>query len=253
MNQGEKHRKLWLNKDQEADKLKKHIKNLESQIQHLNTTINRRQIEEQQLNPKSSALKSVKVNNEIPQNFFDDSSSSEDKASTSNSNEIQMVSNCLPLEKRSSSFNEEQIKEKFDSFKLKISDLENVIKIHMIKEQEMTEKVSELQRNKSLESVNIEYIKNIYVNYLKYKAMKNDKEAKTLEQVLFTALLLSKTEISEIEKLRKKYKKQKKIVPLLRVYKLMNSFNIFLIKLYHCMSKNTIIWIYMKKKFWVTF
>ena len=83
------------------------------------------------------------------------------------------------MDKQSSSLSEEQSKAKIESLLSKVSDLESVIKFQMTKEQEMFEKVSELQRTKSLENVNTEYIKNIYVNYLKYKAMRNDKEAKT--------------------------------------------------------------------------
>ena len=63
--------------------------------------------------------------------------------------------------------------------------------------------------------MNIEYIKNVYVSYLEYKAMKNDKEAKTWEKVLFTALRLTPEQIKEIDRLRKKYKNYKfwKLIP----------------------------------------
>jgi hypothetical protein len=99
--------------------------------------------------------------------------------------------------------------------KEKIVDLENIIKYHMSREQDMVDKVNDLQRCKTRESVNIEYVKNVFVSYLEYKAMKNDKEAKTCEQVLFTALRLSPQEIKEIDRLRKKYKNYKfwKLIP----------------------------------------
>ena len=79
----------------------------------------------------------------------------------------------------------------------------------MTREQEMIDKVNDLQRCKTRESVNVEYVKNVYVSYLEYKAMKNDKESKTCEQVLYTALRLSPSEIKEIDRLRKKYKNYK--------------------------------------------
>ena len=139
-----------------------------------------------------------------------DDSFSDNKSSTSTSNDISIISKDIPiLEKRSHSSYEENYKEKIEALKSKISDLENVIKFQMTREQDMVDKVNDLQRCKTRESVNIEYIKNIYVSYLEYKAMKNDKEAKTWEQVLFTALRLSPNEIKEIDRLRKKYKNYK--------------------------------------------
>jgi len=40
-------------------------------------------------------------------------------------------------------------------------------------------KLSSLCTGENYEGISIEYVKNIYVSYLEYKAMKNDKEAKT--------------------------------------------------------------------------
>lgn len=108
------------------------------------------------------------------------------------------------LDKATSYQIEEQYKEKIATMKTKITDLENLVKYHMTREEDMIEKVNDLKRSKTRESVNIEYVKNVFVSYLEYKAMKNDKESKTCEQVLFTALRLSPAEIKEIDRLRKK-------------------------------------------------
>lgn len=175
--------------------------------------INSKSEAEQQTIQKPADLKSLKIASELPQDFFD--SSSDDKQSSPSSKGDIAAPNNLSAENTSPSVVDEETQDKIKSLQTKISELENLLKLNVMKEQEMSNKVSDLQRSKSLESVNTEYIKNIYVNYLKYKAMKNDKEAKTCEQVLFTALLLSQNEITDIEKLRKKYKNYKfwKLLP----------------------------------------
>ena len=168
---------IMFKKDHEAERLIKQIKNLESQIENMKESINNKQESEPSAPIKVNDLKSVKITSEIPQDFFDDSS--EDRQDSPNSKENKMKSNDTSPEKISPSVNDEEAQEKIKLLQNKISELENTIKLYIIKELEMSSKVNDLQKSKSLESVNTEYIKNIYVNYLKYKAMKNDKEAKT--------------------------------------------------------------------------
>lgn len=168
---------IMFKKDHEAERLIKQIKNLESQIENMKESINNKQESEPSAPIKVNDLKSVKITSEIPQDFFDDSS--EDRQDSPNSKEVKIKSNDTSPEKISPSVNDEEAQEKIKSLQNKISELENTIKLYIIKELEMSSKVNDLQKSKSLESVNTEYIKNIYVNYLKYKAMKNDKEAKT--------------------------------------------------------------------------
>jgi len=40
--------------------------------------------------------------------------------------------------------------------------------------------------------INIEYIRNVFVKYLEYLAINNSKEIKTIENVLFTELKVTK-------------------------------------------------------------
>lgn len=54
------------------------------------------------------------------------------------------------------------------------------------------------------EALNIDYIKNVFIKYLEYLANANDKEATTLEKVLFTVLKATEKDIELIEKARQK-------------------------------------------------
>lgn len=51
----------------------------------------------------------------------------------------------------------------------------------------------------------MDYIKNVLVRYLVYSAKGNEKEAITLEKVLFTVLKVTEADIKLIEKARKKH------------------------------------------------
>jgi len=50
--------------------------------------------------------------------------------------------------------------------------------------------------------LNLDYIKNVFIKYLEYQANANEKEALTLEKVLFTALQAGDKDVELIEKAR---------------------------------------------------
>jgi len=52
--------------------------------------------------------------------------------------------------------------------------------------------------------LNLDYIKNVFIKYLEYQASANEKEALTLEKVLFTALQAADKDVELIEKARQK-------------------------------------------------
>ena len=52
--------------------------------------------------------------------------------------------------------------------------------------------------------LNVEYVKNVFVKYMEYLALQDQKGMKTLEKVLFTVLGLSKEEVDDIESTRAK-------------------------------------------------
>lgn len=52
------------------------------------------------------------------------------------------------------------------------------------------------------QSLNSDYIKNVFIKYLEYQANGNEKEGLTLEKVLFTALSATEKDIELIEKAR---------------------------------------------------
>ena len=49
-----------------------------------------------------------------------------------------------------------------------------------------------------------DYIKNVFIKYLEYQATANEKEAQTLEKVLFTVLKVTEKDIELLEKARSK-------------------------------------------------
>jgi hypothetical protein len=63
-------------------------------------------------------------------------------------------------------------------------------------------KHTEVEREKLKEHLNIDYIKNVFIKYLEYQANNNEKEAMTLEKVLFTVLKANDKDIELIEKAR---------------------------------------------------
>lgn len=194
-------------KDKEIEKLKSMKKKIEDQYNSLSIAFN---------NPVDGHSHSLKnINPEIPQEFFEETSSDGPEEVKITKKPKEGGEKTITVDRKISYTIEEQHKEKVLAMEEKISDLEKLIKYHMTREQDMVDKVNDLQRCKTREGVNIEYIKNVYVSYLEYKAMKNDNESKTCEQVLFTALRLSPQEIKEIDRLRKKYKNYKfwKLIP----------------------------------------
>lgn len=50
--------------------------------------------------------------------------------------------------------------------------------------------------------MNIDYVKNVFIKYLEYLANSNEKEAMTLEKVLFTVLQATDKDVELIEKAR---------------------------------------------------
>lgn len=52
--------------------------------------------------------------------------------------------------------------------------------------------------------LNLDYIKNVFLKYLEYLANANEKEALTLEKVLFTVLQANDKDVELIEKARQK-------------------------------------------------
>ena len=54
------------------------------------------------------------------------------------------------------------------------------------------------------ETLNVDYIKNVFIKYLEYQANSNEKEALTLEKVLFTVLQANDKDVELIEKARMK-------------------------------------------------
>lgn len=54
------------------------------------------------------------------------------------------------------------------------------------------------------EKTTVDYIKNVFIKYLEYQANTNEKEAQTLEKVLFTVLKATEKDIEIIEKARSK-------------------------------------------------
>ncbi len=62
----------------------------------------------------------------------------------------------------------------------------------------------DIEREKLRETLNIDYIKNVFIKYLEYLANNNEKEAMTLEKVLFTVLKTDEKDIEVIEKARQK-------------------------------------------------
>jgi hypothetical protein len=217
-NRRKKAQEIILDKDKEIDRLKKHKKKIDEQYKSLKKAFDQISNPNQtsQVTRTDGSHEGAKP--ELPKEFFDDSSSSDGhaigvKITSTNppaiSDTVVVSSNSNALEKAMSYQIEEQFKSKIGGLNTKISDLENLVKYHMTREQDMIDKLNDLQRCKTRESVNIEYVKNVFVSYIEYKAMKNDKEAKTCEQVLYTALRLSPNEIKEVDRLRKKYKNYK--------------------------------------------
>ena len=216
---------LILKKDKEIEKLRRIKKKIEDQYNSLKSAFEKVPSSSK---PDLSLEKSTDdINDTIVSEMgtepLDEGLSDEDKSKPKIPQSAGIVSSGVQLYKddkilieRKISYNiEEQYKERIGKLKNKINDLEDLIKYHMAREQDMVDKVNDLQRSKTREGVSVEYIKNVYVSYLEYKAMKNDKEAKTCELVLFTALRLSPQEIKEIDRLRKKYKNYKfwKLIP----------------------------------------
>jgi hypothetical protein len=54
----------------------------------------------------------------------------------------------------------------------------------------------------SKETLNADYVKNVLFKYLEYQASYNEKEAMTMEKVLFTVLKASEKDIEKLEKAR---------------------------------------------------
>jgi hypothetical protein len=52
--------------------------------------------------------------------------------------------------------------------------------------------------------LNTDYLKNVFIKYLEYMANGNEKEALTLEKVLFTVLQANERDVEQIEKARSK-------------------------------------------------
>ena len=211
-----KAQELILEKDKEIDKLKQSKKKIDEQYKSMKKAFD--QISHPNQTSQVTRAEDIsEFKSEIPKEFFDESSSSENSANISKNmmspttipDTVIVSQNKNALDKAISYQLEEQYKEKITSLNTKITDLENLVKYHMTREQDMIDKVNDLQRCKTRESVNVEYVKNVFVSYLEYKAMKNDKEAKTCEQVLYTALRLSPNEIKDIDRFRKKYKNYK--------------------------------------------
>lgn len=71
-------------------------------------------------------------------------------------------------------------------------------------DQALVKKLNEVEKDKVKETLNYDYIKNVFVKYLVYQANANEKEAMTLEKVLFTVLKATENDISMIEKARDK-------------------------------------------------
>lgn len=66
----------------------------------------------------------------------------------------------------------------------------------------MIKKNTEIEREKIKETLNYDYVKNVFIKYLEYQANNNEKEAMTLEKVLFTVLKANEKDIELIEKAR---------------------------------------------------
>ena len=54
------------------------------------------------------------------------------------------------------------------------------------------------------QKLNTDYIKNVFIKYLEYQANGNEKEALTLEKVLFTVLSANDKDLESLEKARQK-------------------------------------------------
>lgn len=52
------------------------------------------------------------------------------------------------------------------------------------------------------QKLNTDYIKNVFIKYLEYQASSNEKEAMTLEKVLFTVLQANERDLEALEKAR---------------------------------------------------
>lgn len=63
-------------------------------------------------------------------------------------------------------------------------------------------KSMDFEKERIKETLNIDYIKNVFIKYLQYRAENNEKEAITMEKVLFTVLKASEKDIEVIEKAR---------------------------------------------------
>lgn len=64
--------------------------------------------------------------------------------------------------------------------------------------------LNEVEKEKVKETLNQDYVKNVFIKYLQYQANANEKEAMTLEKVLFTVLKVTEADIGAIEKARQK-------------------------------------------------
>ena len=62
----------------------------------------------------------------------------------------------------------------------------------------------ELEREKLQEHLNIDYVKNVFLKYLAYQASGEEKEAMTLEKVLFTVLRASDKDLEAVERARQR-------------------------------------------------
>lgn len=65
-------------------------------------------------------------------------------------------------------------------------------------------KQQDIERDRIKETLNIDYVKNVFVKYLEYQANSNEKEAMTMEKVLFTVLKLTEQDIKSVERARYK-------------------------------------------------
>jgi len=63
--------------------------------------------------------------------------------------------------------------------------------------------LEEYKKQLESDSINIEYLRNVFVKYLEYLTTSNSKEIKTLENVLFTVLRISKEQSIRLDHLRK--------------------------------------------------
>ncbi len=83
-----------------------------------------------------------------------------------------------------------------------LTNLNEVLNLHRQVEQDLNKKLHILEKSKSKDDINYEYIKNIFTKYVLFLAKNSAVEAKQMESLLFDLLHYTKQEKEDLEKAR---------------------------------------------------